>query len=476
MLESFMNRIRHEVAETGGASVAGYVAGIRHDGGQALTAHGLANPATGVPMTEDTGFLLGSVTKVLTTALVLRYVESGALDLDERVTTYLPEFALATEGHAERVTIRQLVDHTNGIDADLLIPDVSGPDALRVTMEYLRDCETLFAPGEYVSYSNPGFDVAGRVLEVVAGRPFEALLERELFAPIGMANSCTSADRAILRRTAIGALPDDENGGLRRTDRFSFPGSLSAAGGTPITTIEDLLAFGATMLADGVAPSGRRVLASELCERMRTAGHDMGTPNIPPIGLGWWLVPFGQTVAWWHAGTSPGGTSHLVVLPEYDVVFAAFATGPGGILLHDRITLALVCDELGVAVPELPVADPTEAEPTEAESLDAYAGTYVSNQLRVSVRVDGTGLEEGTELVPMDDDHARLIAETTGDAFPAPAQRLRAIRPNLFAPETLPSEMVAGVLGRTGLTSFHEWRDGRPNLHSSGMRLRRARR
>ena len=78
------------------SKVPGYLAGVYHDGGQAVMAHGIANLVTGVPMREDTGFLFGSVTKLLTTTLVLRQAERGTIDLDNRVVSYLPEFKLTT--------------------------------------------------------------------------------------------------------------------------------------------------------------------------------------------------------------------------------------------------------------------------------------------------------------------------------------------------------------------------------------------
>jgi CubicO group peptidase (beta-lactamase class C family) len=70
-------------------TVPGFVAGVHHVGDQIVVAHGVANVATGAPMLEDTGFLFGSVTKVLTTTLVLQQVERGLVDLDTPVVEYL---------------------------------------------------------------------------------------------------------------------------------------------------------------------------------------------------------------------------------------------------------------------------------------------------------------------------------------------------------------------------------------------------
>src|SRR6185437_8585518 len=66
------------------SKVPGYLAGVYHGGDQTVVAHGVANVVTGAPMREDTGFLFGSVTKLLTTTLVLQQVERGVVDLDER--------------------------------------------------------------------------------------------------------------------------------------------------------------------------------------------------------------------------------------------------------------------------------------------------------------------------------------------------------------------------------------------------------
>jgi CubicO group peptidase (beta-lactamase class C family) len=107
VLEAVAAHIREQAAaycEPG--KVPGYLAGVYHDSDQAVVAHGTANAATRAPMREDTGFLFGSVTKLLTTTLVLQQAERGTVDLDERVITYLPEFHLTTPAAAEKIRVR----------------------------------------------------------------------------------------------------------------------------------------------------------------------------------------------------------------------------------------------------------------------------------------------------------------------------------------------------------------------------------
>ena len=459
---------RAEAAEVGDSlGVPGYLAGVYHDGEQTVIAHGSANVATGAPMTEDTGFLTGSITKVLTTTLLLRYVERGEVDLDERVTKYLPEFALAAPARPEELRVRNLVNHTDGIDGDMYLPDgVKGRDALKDYVERLQRCSTLFEPGEFVSYSNPAFMVAGRLLEVVTGESYHALLEREIYGSVGMLDSSTSAEQAILRRTAVGHFLDPETKAARRTDLFMLPESWSACGGTPIVTIADLLAFARTHLADGLAPTGKRVLSSELTQQMQTVTHDMGTPNVPPIGLGWWLFPFGETTALWHGGGSPGGTAALLLVPEHDLAFAAFGNMPGAAALHDRLFVWLLREHLGLDVPA------TVTATVELPELTRYEGTYRSDQIRVDLTAIDGRLEQVTTFEPLDADHARILGQFSGGQLPPPPQRLVPVGDGLFAPADTPLESFTGQ-GRLNLVSFHGQTNGGPAYSSSRLRLPR---
>jgi CubicO group peptidase (beta-lactamase class C family) len=470
-LEAVAAHIREQAAAFCESSkVPGYLAGVYHDGDQTVVAHGLTNVVTGAPMRDDTGFLFGSVTKVLTTTLVMQQVERGIVDLDQRVVRYLPAFHLATPAAAEKIRVRHLVTHTNGIDADLFFPDVNGPGALKVYLERLRQhCGVFFKPDEYISYSNGGMIVAGRLLEVVTGTSYHDLLKRELYAPVGMDDSSTSAEDAILRSTAIGHFPDPATAGARRTDMFKLPDSWAPAGATPIGTVGDLLAFGRTHLAGGVSPSGRRVLSRESTARMQTVSHDMGTPNVPPIGLGWVLMPFGATTVLTMSGASPGGVAVLAVVPEHDFAFAAFGNDPRALALHDEILLWLLRQHLNVEVPDLisgtsPVSD-----------LTPYAGTYRSNQLRVDVRVVDGQLEEKVTYEPEDEVQERIFTRFAGGPIPVLSRRFMPVRRDLFAPVGMPLQAFNGY-SRQLLVSYHGVSEGRAKYRCAGGRMTRRER
>ncbi|WP_157641040.1 serine hydrolase domain-containing protein [Longispora albida] len=447
--------------------VPGFAAGVYHAGEQVVVAHGVANVATGAPMREDTGFLFGSVTKVMTTTLVLQQVDRGVLDLDAPVVRYLPEFALSVPGAAGKILVRHLIAHTNGIDADLYFPDAAGREALKTYVDGLPSgCGTLFEPGEQLSYSNGGMIIAGRLLEVVTGLPFGDLLARDIYAPVGMTDSSTSAEQAILRSTAIGHFPDPETMAATPTGMFTLPDTWGPAGGTPIGTIGDLLAFGRTHLTGGVSPAGTRVLSAASTALMQQVSFDMHSPNVPPIGLGWVLYPFGDTTVLAMSGASPGGVSLLCVVPEHDLVFTAFGNSPGAILLQDQLLQWLLSEHLGVQIPTLV----TELE--QDVDLTPYVGVYRSNQLRVDVTIVDGQLEERVTYEPADDTQEQIFTAFCGGTTSGPPQRLVPIRPGLFAPAGYPLEAFDGYL-RLLLVSYHDVRDGQARFRNGGGRLTR---
>src|SRR4029453_18200566 len=280
--------------------------------------------------------------------------------------------------------------------------------------------------------------VAGRLLESVTGTPYHDLLERELYAPVGMDHSCTSAEKAILRSPAVGHFPDPTTGGARRTDMFMLPDTWAPAGSTPIGTVGDLLAFARTHLGHGVSPTGKHVLSSELIAQMQAAAHDMHTPNVAPIGFGWVLMPFGKTTVLSMSGASPGGVAVLVVVPEHDLAFAAFGNDPRAMALHDQILLWLLRHHLNVEVPDL------VSDPTAVSDLTPYAGTYRSNQLRVDVSIVDGQLEENVTYEPLDTRQEEIFTQFAGGSTAAPPRRLAPIRKDLFAPAGMPLEAVNG--------------------------------
>jgi len=208
------------------------------------------------------------------------------------------------------------------------------------------------------------------------------------------------------------------------------------------------------------------VLAGESAARMRAVAHDMRTPNVPPMGLGWPLLPFGNTTVLSMSGASPGGLAILAVVPDHDLVFAAFGNDPRVLMLHDQVLLWLLREHLGVEVPAV------VPQMTPVDDLSRYAGTYRSNQMCVEVTVVDGQLEEKATYEPVDEAQARLFSRFAGGSFDFPPRRLVPVREDLFAPAGMPPSTFDGY-ARMLLTSFHGVRGGRSTYRCPGGRMTR---
>ncbi|MFE4177343.1 serine hydrolase [Streptomyces sp. NPDC056909] len=133
-----------------------------------------------IPMAEDTVFDLASVSKLFTSILAVRRIERGELELEERVTAYLPEFGRAGK---EDITVRQLLTHTSGFRA--WVPLYTAP-TYEGKLELLWNEAPLHPPGTVYLYSDLNLISLQLILERIGGRRLDALLHDEITAPLGM--------------------------------------------------------------------------------------------------------------------------------------------------------------------------------------------------------------------------------------------------------------------------------------------------
>jgi CubicO group peptidase (beta-lactamase class C family) len=169
-------------------------------------ATGLANLEWKIPNSIDTKFRIGSVTKAFTAILALQLVDRGHLQLDEKLTTYLPQFREKPIGQA---TIRQLLMHTSGLpDYNKVPPFFRAVQTGNLTREEILtrigDYELLFEPGKRFNYSNDGYYLLGAAIERVTGKSFERVLTENVLAPVQMASSGYMSRTAVVPKLAEG--------------------------------------------------------------------------------------------------------------------------------------------------------------------------------------------------------------------------------------------------------------------------------
>ncbi|MBQ2071031.1 MAG: beta-lactamase family protein [Oscillospiraceae bacterium] len=188
---TLMQNLARESFEKGGFNGAWLYA----ENGEIVSkgALGFRDPEDKQPLTEDSIFQLGSVTKQFTAAAVMLVRRKGLLGLDDEITKYFPEIPYPG------VTVRHLLNHTSGIpdyfdDADWFIKiwkeekRVPGNDEI---LRFLRETKAkpYFAPGEGLRYSNTGYNLLALLVERLSGVPYEEFLQKNIFEPAGM--SCT---------------------------------------------------------------------------------------------------------------------------------------------------------------------------------------------------------------------------------------------------------------------------------------------
>lgn len=170
------------------------------DGGRIvyMNAFGVAGPG-GRPMTPQTPLYIGSVGKTFTALAIRQLVNTGRLELNLPVVVYLPDFTLADQGAAQRITIRQLLDHTSGLgnqdgnDPAFYVPAATNADLVRLMAGYQPNRPV----GSSFEYSNLNYIVLGRVIEVVSGMSFADYVEANIFAPLDMDHSYAEEEPAV---------------------------------------------------------------------------------------------------------------------------------------------------------------------------------------------------------------------------------------------------------------------------------------
>ena len=167
-------------------------------------ARGLANAELGVPLRPDNVFHIGSVTKQFTAAAILLLQEQEKLNLDDDIRQYVAAWP-ATE---QPVTLRQLLSHTSGLsdyveDQEIFTQKVQEQTSLDEMLTLFADQASVGAPGEQFKYSNTGYILLGKVIEVVSGQSYGEFLRQQIFQPLGMENT-RLADREFLANRADG--------------------------------------------------------------------------------------------------------------------------------------------------------------------------------------------------------------------------------------------------------------------------------
>lgn len=345
--------------------IPGAVFGVLYDDRESIAAFGTTNIEQPIPVSEDTLFQIGSITKTFVATAVMRSVEMGKLDLDLPIRTYLPDLRLKDDTVARRVTLRHLLTHTGGWVGDYFDDYGMGEDALAMMVAKMADLEQLTPLGEIWSYNNSGFYLAGRVIEVITGQSFETSLQELVLDPLGLNMSFFYAEDVITYRFATGHQVVDKQPQVARP--WALPRCAHPAGGI-ISNVRDLFRYARFHMGDGTTPDGRRLLSQESLTQMQTPL--LPSTGINRIGLSWNITMLDGTKMIGHGGGTNGQITLLRIIPSRQFAVVVLTNSDEGDSLTYKISDLAIKKYLCLAVPETQPLDLPE------EKLVPYVGKY----------------------------------------------------------------------------------------------------
>jgi CubicO group peptidase (beta-lactamase class C family) len=370
-------------------------------------AYGSADLERDVPITPETVFDAGSVTKQFVAAAVLLLVEDGRLSLSDDVRAHLPE--MPDCGH--RITLDHLLTHTSGIRdwTGLLRLARARRDALTLV---LRQRSLNFPPGEEWSYSNSGYVLLKEIVARRSGEPFAEFTRKRLFEPLGMQATAYRFDvREVIKNRALAyeregdgwrmaILLDDERGGQ----------------GGLFSTAADLVTWNDALSAARLG----QFVTEKLHEPARlNSGRQVG------YGRGLFLDSYRGARLVWHSGGAAGYKTWLGRFPDHALSIAIMCNSGEGTertpLAHRIFELFAAADQLGAPEP----AAPPIPDPASAPDLRGRAGVFVregtGDLLRLAVDRGRLRVAGGPGMVPVGEDRFRRWGTSmqylSGDAF-----------------------------------------------------------
>jgi len=334
-------------ALAGAGRFSGTVLVARNDTVLLSKGYGMANEEFSVPNTPQTVFPIGSNTKQLTAAAIMKLQEQGRLNVTDPVSFYIPDAPRWKD-----IRIYQLLNHTSGIQSDgaflLTDPtDLALPDIMKRTAAL----PLTFTPGSGYTYSNNGYIVLSSIIETASGMSYDEYLKKNIFRPLGMNSSGQDNARDVFPRRASGYTTMD--GKHIHYDLQNIHNSWGA--GSVHSTTEDLFRWERAFHTPGTILSPQSTAAM--------------VDNHYGIESG---VAKNRTLSG-HGGRNFGFISYTLYFPDEGVSIMFLSN-------HDRTPMVTLINDLSAIVFDQPYSLPQKinrtAVPLTTNALAGYTGTY----------------------------------------------------------------------------------------------------
>ncbi|CUS45515.1 Beta-lactamase [hydrothermal vent metagenome] len=342
-----------------------------------VATHGDADIDRHIPVTADTRFAIGSISKSFVAITLMQMADEGRFDPAAPIVRYLPDFH--PRSAFSPITGHALLSHTSGLPN--YQPQLA---SMRFLPSALDDWEPRYPPGAHFWYSNAGYQLLGYATEQIEGRPYPLVLKQRVLDRLGMTDTDPQIDDRLLGRIAKSYVraPD----GSRR-DAPWFP--YLAADGAIVSTVGDMSRYARMLLGHGQTPSGRLISAK--------AFDRFATPVLDDYGYGIDVLEGGKVLA--HSGSIAGFEAYLNVDLGNGVAVVFLGNGPIDRTLRDRV-IARLSEGMGGRPKATPAIAPRSFAPPAS-----FAGRFVGAKGETLVfapdPAGGLVLREGNGMLPL---------------------------------------------------------------------------
>ncbi|MEU6592064.1 serine hydrolase domain-containing protein [Streptomyces sp. NPDC046881] len=368
--------------------IPGAAVGILAGGRESLITHGVTSAEHPLPVDGRTLFHLASVTKSFTATALMRLAEQGGVDLAAPVRRYVPDLRLADAEAAARITVLQLLNHTAGLDWNLVDAD-EADGSLAAWTAQLDRLPLIAPPGARASYSQAGYNLLGRVIENVTGLPFEKALAELVLEPLGLHDTVFDLDDVVVRRFAVGhhRAADGTLAPARPWKSWRAGTRGNNPGGGIVSSAGDLLRWARFQLGDGDG-----LLSAGTLDRMRRPTVELrGSTLGDAFGICWFVRDVDGVRTIGHGGSGNGQFAELLLVPEHDFAVVSLAnSGPDGHLFNQAVLKRALELYLGVVEREpepLPHDEGRAREVAGRYEIDAMNLDIVAEDGRLTLAV-----------------------------------------------------------------------------------------
>ena len=322
---------------------------------------GLADLTAKKPITPETVFRIGSITKQFAAAVVLQLVHEGKLSLDDPLSKFLPDYPQP----GASATVRQLLSHTSGIQDYTDIPgwmieaNTNKPYTTQQLIDVFKNKPAQFKPGEKWSYDNSGYILVGAIIEKVTGKPWYQAVDERIAKPLHLTTLRYGIDEASIPNMAVGYAPDGD-GGFVPAQKINM--SVPGAAGSLVSTVGDLATW-ANALHHGkvLDPASYKAMTT----KTKTADGKLN-----PYGFGLELSDLRGHPTIGHNGGIFGFVTDSIYVPEQDVFVAVFHNAVPPVMDPEVVAGKLAMMAIGDPFPDF------HKQPVNLKAVEPFLGVY----------------------------------------------------------------------------------------------------